>query len=71
MDNTTYERTGKKLTTEMYDVKLKKKLSVEVELVVLKNKRYAVTGKNPETGMTMFKLVSKKRAQEIMGEITV
>jgi hypothetical protein len=66
-----YTRTGKKLNMEMYDVKLKKKLNVEVELVVLKNKRYAVTGVNPESGMTMFKLVSKAKAQEIMGEITV
>jgi hypothetical protein len=71
MENEKFERTGKKIVMEMYDVKLKKKLQVEVELVILKNGRYAVTGTNPETGMTMFKLVNKAKAQEISGEIVI
>lgn len=72
MDNEKkFERTGKRTTMEMYDVKLKKKLNVEVELVILKNGRYAVTGLNPDTGMTLFKLVSKTKAQEISGELVV
>lgn len=72
MDNKeNFQRTGKKTTTEMYDVKLKKKLNVEVELVILKNGRFAVTGKNPETGMPMFRLISKARAQEISGEVVI
>jgi hypothetical protein len=66
-----FERTGKKTVMEMYDVKLKKKLNVEVELVILKNGRYAVTGTNPDTGMKMFKLVNKTKAQEISGEIVI
>lgn len=71
MGDAKYTRTGHKVMREMYDVKLKKKLTVEVELVVLSNGRYAVTGVNPETGMTMFKLTSKKDAQEISGEVVV
>lgn len=71
MNDEKFQRTGKKTTMEMYDVKLKKKLNVEVELVVLKNGRFAVTGKNPETGMTMFKLVNKPKAQEISGEVVI
>lgn len=66
-----YTRTGHKAMREMYDVKLKQKLTVEVELVVLANKRYAITGVNPQTGMTMFKLVSKQVAQEISGEVVI
>lgn len=64
-------RTGHKTMKEMYDVKLKKKITVEVELVILANKRYAVTGINPETGMKMFRLVSKKEAQAISGEVVI
>lgn len=71
MSEPKYKRTGHKAMKEMYDVKLKKKLTVEVELVVLSNGRFAVTGINPESGMTMFKLVSKKAAQEISGEVVI
>lgn len=71
MGDEKYTRTGKKAMVDMYDVKLKKKLNVEVELVVLSNGRYAVTGKNPETGMAMFKLVNKAKAQEISGEVII
>lgn len=70
-NNENFQRTGKKTTMEMYDVKKKQKLTVEVELVVLKNGRFAVTGTNPETGMKMFKLVNKNKAAEIKGEVTI
>ncbi len=66
-----YKKTGKKTTMEMYDVKLKKKINVEVELVILSNGRFAVTGINPESGMAMFRLVNKAKAQEISGEVTI
>lgn len=71
MNNENFQRTGKKTVMEMYDVKKKVKLNVEVELVILKNGRFAVTGTNPETGMKMFKLVNKAKAQEISGEVTI
>lgn len=66
-----YEYLNKKAQVEMYDVKLKRKMTIEVDLVKLSNGRFAVTGKNPDTGMTMFKLVSKVKAQEILGQVIV
>lgn len=71
MSEPKYERLGKFTRMDMYDVKLKKTLNVEVELCRLSNGRYAVTGVNPESGMTMFKLIKKTLAQEIMGEVTI
>ena len=72
MSEARYTLTGHKTVMDMYDVKLSKTLpNVEVELAKLANGRFAVTGTNPETGMRMFKLVSKAKAAEISGEVTI
>lgn len=67
-----YTPTGITTNLDMYDVKTKQLLpNLSVELVELSNGRYAVRGTNPETGMTLFKLVKKSFAQQLKGEIIV
>ncbi len=44
-----------------YDVKAKKKVKIESPKVVkMKNGRLAVTGKSSETGITVYKILSKE-----------
>lgn len=71
MSEENFTRLGKFFTERMYDVKKKIFLEVEVELIKLRNNRYAVVGINPDTGMKMTKLFKTARAKEILGEVII
>jgi hypothetical protein len=51
---------------EAFDVKARKKVVIEnPEIVTLKNGRLAARGKSPLTGITVYKILSKKEAEEL------
>jgi hypothetical protein len=51
---------------EAFDVKARKKVKlVNPELVTLKNGRYAVKGKSPLTGITIYRIISKADAEKL------
>ncbi|AFH42340.1 hypothetical protein IOK49_06595 [Fervidicoccus fontis] len=51
---------------EAFDVKAKKKVKLtNVEVVTLKNGRLAIKGKSPETGITVYRLLSKKEIEKL------
>jgi 5,10-methylene-tetrahydrofolate dehydrogenase/methenyl tetrahydrofolate cyclohydrolase len=48
---------------EAYDVKARKKVKMlEPKIVQLKNKRWAVVGKSPVTGIKVVRILSKEEA---------
>ena len=48
-----------------YDVKARKKVKIQdPKLVTLKNGKMAIKGKSPETGIGLFRIVSKEQAKK-------
>jgi hypothetical protein len=51
---------------EAFDVKARKKVKLlNPEVVTLKNGRVAVRGKSPETGITIYRILSKTEAEKL------
>ncbi|MGB9726195.1 MAG: hypothetical protein ACP5I2_06865 [Fervidicoccaceae archaeon] len=51
---------------EAFDVKARKKVKLlNPEIVTLKNGRVAVKGKSPETGITIYRILSKAEAEKL------
>ncbi len=51
---------------EAFDVKARKKVKIQnPEVITLKNGRYAVKGKSPLTGITVYRIISKKEAEKL------
>ncbi|MFP3269250.1 MAG: hypothetical protein RXO29_06645 [Desulfurococcales archaeon] len=51
---------------EAFDVKARKKVKLlNPEVVTLKNGRVAVRGKSPETGITIYRILSKAEAEKL------
>ncbi|AFH42693.1 hypothetical protein IOK49_04190 [Fervidicoccus fontis] len=51
---------------EAFDVKARKKVKlINPEVVTLKNGRVAVRGKSPETGITIYRILSKAEAEKL------
>jgi len=51
---------------EAYDVKARKKVKIlEPKVVQLKNKRWAIKGKSSESGLTVFRILSKAEADNL------
>ncbi|MGI0026272.1 MAG: hypothetical protein ACREAD_00330 [Nitrosopumilaceae archaeon] len=50
---------------EAYDVKARKKVKMlEPKIVQLKNKRWAVVGKSPVTGIKVVRILSEEQAEK-------
>jgi len=53
-------------TWEAFDVKAKKKVKIkDPKFVKLKNNRWAVTGISEETGIRVYRFLSKKEVEEL------
>ncbi|MEM0021770.1 MAG: hypothetical protein QW039_03915 [Fervidicoccaceae archaeon] len=51
---------------EAFDVKARKKVKLQnPEIVTLKNGRVAVRGKSPETGITIYRILSKAEVEKL------
>ncbi len=51
---------------EAFDVKAKKKVKIkDPQFVKLKNNRWAVTGISEETGIKVYRFLSKKEVEEL------